>query len=135
MSEGEEEEVEMEDGDQSSEESDDEIEFSVSRVCPERHRRCCQPTSSSACSSAESSDTECSPSPQTYRKRVSFVEDSKLAEIHHMVAWNYAYKSCRKGPWEQYARDRMHFRRRIDSVAGVIEPCLQKKLQHISSQS
>ena len=106
----------------------------VSHVCPERHRLCCQPTSG-ACSSAESSDTDCTPSPQTHRKRVSFVEDSRLAEIHHMVAWDYAYRSCRKGPWEQYARDRMHFRRRIDSVAGIIEPCLQKKLQCISSQS
>ena len=40
----------------------------VSRVCPERHRLCCKPTSSSTCSSAESSDIECAPSPQTFRK-------------------------------------------------------------------
>ncbi len=62
-------------------------------------------------------------------RRVSFKPDSELCVVHHMFTWNYAYRSCRKGPWEQYARDRQHFRRRIDSVACVLRPCLEKKLR------
>ena len=63
------------------------------------------------------------------RKHVSFKPDSELAVIHLMISWDFAYRAARKGPWEQYARDRQHFKRRIDSVGSVITPCLVKKLK------
>ena len=63
------------------------------------------------------------------RKHVSFKPDSELAVVHLMISWDFAYRTARKGPWEQYARDRQHFKRRIDSVGSVITPCLVKKLK------
>ena len=61
-------------------------------------------------------------------KHVTFKPDSELVVVHRLIAWDYAYRACRRGPWEEYARDRMHFKRRIESVACVLEPCLAKKL-------
>lgn len=67
------------------------------------------------------------------RKQVRFPSDSSISVVHEIVAWNYAYRAARKGPWELYARNRAHFRRKIDQLALVIEPCLAKKLaSHIS---
>ena len=106
----------------------------VTRICPDRHTSCCITDCSRSCSSETESVNSDLPR-ATSRKRVSFVEGSKLVEVHLIVAWQYAYKSCRKGPWEQYARDRMHFRRKIETIASIIEPCLAKKICHISSQS
>lgn len=61
-------------------------------------------------------------------KRVSFKADPELVVVHPIIAWDYAYRAARKGPWEQYARDRLHFSRRIDAVASILEPCLAKQL-------
>ena len=61
-------------------------------------------------------------------KRVSFKPDCELTEVHHIITWNFAYRAARKGPWEQYARDRLHFKRRIEAAAPVLESCLAKKL-------
>jgi len=57
-------------------------------------------------------------------KRVRFVEGPELISVHRICTWSFAYKAARKGPWEQMARDRAHFRRKIESVALVLEPCL-----------
>ena len=64
---------------------------------------------------------------------MSFKPDSELAVVHLMISWDFAYRAARKGPWEQYARDRQHFKRRIDSVSSVITPCLVKKLKALST--
>ncbi len=88
---------------------------------------------------AKSRDTKCivqaplptcpvSPTSSRACKRVSFKPEPELAVVHYMVTWSHAYRSCRKGPWEQYARDRQHFRRRIESMACILRPCLEKKL-------
>lgn len=76
------------------------------------------------------------PANKTCKKRgkhVSFKPDSELAVVHLMISWDFAYRAARKGPWEQYARDRQHFKRRIDSVSSVITPCLVKKLKALST--
>lgn len=44
--------------------------------------------------------------------------------VHHMIKWNYAYRAARKGPWEQMARNRERFRRRINHIASVLNPIL-----------
>ncbi len=72
--------------------------------------------------------TDCNTITSTTKKQVSFKCDAELVEVHTIVAWEYAYRAARKGPWEQYARDRCHFRRRINSVSSVLEPCLLSKL-------
>ena len=68
-------------------------------------------------------------------KQVHFKPDDELVEVHTIIAWEYAYRAARKGPWEQFARDRGHFRRRIESVSSVLEPCLSAKLSRMSSVS
>lgn len=101
--------------------------LSMSRVCAQRHRNCCKPHTHTLQTS------DCSPPlvAPCHKKKVSFVPDSELVKVHHIVVWNYAHRSCRKGPWEQYARDRGHFRCRIDRISSIIEPCLQKKLEQM----
>ena len=81
----------------------------------------------SANNSSECDDIGHRASPR-HAKRVSFKVDSELTVVHHIIAWDYAYRAARKGPWEQYARDRQHFSRRIESVACILEPCLAKRL-------
>lgn len=68
------------------------------------------------------------------KKSVSFKADHELEEVHYIIAWQYAYRSARKGPWEQFARDRDRFKNRIESVKIVLEPCLVKKLESSTAQ-
>ena len=108
--------------------------LSVSYVCAQRHVNCCPSRTPEDHHTSESSPS--TPSQKMSRhKKVSFVCDSELVHVHHIIVWNYAYRSCRRGPWEQYARDRDHFRCRIERVGSAIEPCLRKKLESMSIQS
>ena len=68
------------------------------------------------------------------RKQVHFPDDSDISVVHVIVAWRYAYQAARKGPWEQYARDRAHFRRRIDNLSSILEPCLANKIASMGTQ-
>lgn len=52
--------------------------------------------------------------------QVRFADDDKLCEVHQMVMWSYAYQSARKGPWEEYARDRARFKRRVVNIETII---------------
>ena len=61
-------------------------------------------------------------------KRVKFKPDSQLVEVHYIIAWQYAYRAARKGPWEQFACDRDRFQKRINSVNDILGPCLLRKL-------
>jgi len=56
-------------------------------------------------------------SPQQNKAKVRFSED---VEVHHMIAWSFAYKQARKGEWERMARDRERFRNRIANIASHI---------------
>ena len=59
-----------------------------------------------------------------HTKHVHFAEDAEVTSVHTICVWTFACRAARKGPWEQFARDRAHFRRRIETVALVLEPCL-----------
>ena len=106
--------------------------LSVSHVCAHRHVNCYPSRTQENHHSRESSPSTSS-QVTSCRKKVSFVRDSELVHVHHIIVWNYAYRSCRRGPWEQYARDRGHFKCRIDRISSVIEPCLRKKLELMST--
>ena len=67
------------------------------------------------------------------RRHVTFKPDSELVVVHHMVTWNFAYRSCRKGPWEQYVIDRDHFRRKVEEFGKIFEPCYAKRKQQLQS--
>ncbi|KAG8433995.1 hypothetical protein GDO86_012378 [Hymenochirus boettgeri] len=71
-------------------------------------------------------------SPSTPEKQISGslkkVQFSPTVTVHPMVVWSYAYRKARKGPWEEYARDRCRFQRRIADAQTAIGFCLE--LQH-----
>ena len=75
---------------------------------------------------ASAPELYCSQSSPKTRKSVSFKPDSELVKVHLMVKWQYAYRACRGGPWEQMARDRDRFRARIEHTAKILNPCLRK---------
>ncbi|XP_057692811.1 protein phosphatase 1 regulatory subunit 15B [Corythoichthys intestinalis] len=54
------------------------------------------------------------------QKKVRF---SPVVEVHVMWAWHFATAASRKGPWEEMARDRERFRRRVDEAERAIGYC------------
>ncbi|XP_068169068.1 protein phosphatase 1 regulatory subunit 15B [Antennarius striatus] len=54
-------------------------------------------------------------------KKVRF---SPLVHVHVMRSWTFAQQASRKGPWEEMARDRDRFRRRIQAAERAIGYCL-----------
>ena len=74
---------------------------------------------------ASAPELYCSQLPSKTRKSVSFKPDPELVKVHLMVKWQYAYRACRRGPWEQMARDRDRFRARIEHTAKILNPCLR----------
>lgn len=60
---------------------------------------------------------------------VTFNEDVKVSL---MFLWKYAYHKARIGPWEQVARDRVRFQRRIQNcekiIAKVLHPLHREKV-------
>jgi Phosphatase-1 catalytic subunit binding region len=51
-------------------------------------------------------------------------------QLRYMWSWMFAYRQARKGwYWEQCARDRARFQRRIENFASIIEPVLLSKIQ------
>ncbi|XP_031777353.1 protein phosphatase 1 regulatory subunit 15A-like [Nasonia vitripennis] len=61
-------------------------------------------------------------------KRVRFKEEPT---IHLMYKWKFAHHEARCGKWEQVARDRERFRRRILQINEIILPVLVKKLKEM----
>ncbi|XP_056640713.1 uncharacterized protein LOC130447752 isoform X1 [Diorhabda sublineata] len=60
-------------------------------------------------------------------KKVRFAENEELCEIHPMVQWSFAYRNARKGPWEEYARDRHRFNKRIQDTEEVLSSIFDPK--------
>ncbi|XP_062592033.1 uncharacterized protein LOC134253529 [Saccostrea cucullata] len=59
-------------------------------------------------------------------KKVHFATAENLTEMHEADEWN------RKGHWEEYARDRERFKRRIEEVQRVLDPVLnQSHREHV----
>lgn len=56
----------------------------------------------------------------TTQKKVRF---SPLVQVHVMRTWPFARQASRKGHWEEMARDRDRFRRRIREAEQVIGQC------------
>ncbi|CAD7078461.1 unnamed protein product [Hermetia illucens] len=57
-------------------------------------------------------------------KRDKKVRFNLKPEIHVMYKWNFAYRAARKGHWENFARDRDRFKKRISNLANIINPVL-----------
>lgn len=61
-------------------------------------------------------------------KKVHFNEN---VETFIMRVWNYAHHQARKSLWEQHARDRFRFQRRILEANNILAPVLEKKISFI----
>ncbi|CAG2058332.1 unnamed protein product [Timema podura] len=61
------------------------------------------------------------------KTEVSFAVGDSLTTIHLMIAWDYAYRAARIGPWEQIARDRTRFQARISQMEDILKPVLSIK--------
>ena len=59
-------------------------------------------------------------------KRVHF---NDFVKVHHLVAWNYAYRAARSGPWMYYGINRARFKRRIRHIGSILKPILLAKLE------
>ncbi|KAG8567864.1 hypothetical protein GDO81_013808 [Engystomops pustulosus] len=55
-------------------------------------------------------------------KKVRF---SPKVTVHPIITWSFAHRMARKGPWEEYARDRSRFQRRIAETEAAIGFCLE----------
>lgn len=44
-----------------------------------------------------------------------------------MIKWSFAYQQARKGPWEEYARDRDRFKRRIEDTERALSLALDSQ--------
>ncbi|XP_062403093.1 protein phosphatase 1 regulatory subunit 15B [Sardina pilchardus] len=57
---------------------------------------------------------------------VKKVQFSPRVQVHKMRAWSFALQASRKGHWEELARDRDRFRRRIQDTEHAIGYCLSQ---------
>jgi len=57
-------------------------------------------------------------------KRVRFPDENNIAKVH--IVPN-EYMVSRRGPWEQFARDRERFKRRIASTEAIVFRVLEEK--------
>lgn len=53
-------------------------------------------------------------------KKVKF---SSIVQVHKMQAWTFALQASRKGQWEEFARDRDRFQKRIKETEKAIGYC------------
>lgn len=58
------------------------------------------------------------------KKHVQFKQEPELVAVHSMVAWDFAYRQARIGPWERAAVDRLRFQKRIQELEDVLAPVL-----------
>lgn len=66
------------------------------------------------------------------QKRVTFTDKPS---VKLMYSWKFAYIQARKDIWQQEARDRKRFERRIGDLSKVISPILEKKYKKIIQNS
>ncbi|XP_078511260.1 uncharacterized protein LOC144770531 [Lissotriton helveticus] len=84
------------------------------------HSNCLQTKASTSAIATKASEDNlgCDSCPT---KKVRF---SPVVKVHQMIAWSYAHRAARRGPWEEHARDRCRFQRRITETESAIGYCL-----------
>ncbi|CAL1594858.1 unnamed protein product [Knipowitschia caucasica] len=54
---------------------------------------------------------------------------SDQVQVHVMRSWRWARQAARRGQWEESARDRERFRRRIQEAERILGPCLRQEVR------
>ncbi|XP_046979139.1 uncharacterized protein LOC124544594 isoform X1 [Schistocerca americana] len=67
------------------------------------------------------------PSAEKESDKVQFAKTPELKTVHKIIAWDFAYRAARVGPWELIARDRIRFHRRIEHMSRILSPVLQNQ--------
>ncbi|KAG7458897.1 hypothetical protein MATL_G00225540 [Megalops atlanticus] len=63
--------------------------------------------------------------PQAEKKGNKKVRFSDVVQVRPLVAWAFASRAARDGScWQEMARDRDRFRRRVQAASDIITPCL-----------
>ncbi|XP_039191155.1 protein phosphatase 1 regulatory subunit 15A [Crotalus tigris] len=88
---------------------------------------CCQPSPGKNTSPVAAEIPLVSQQEIQVKKKVRF---SPVVTVHSLVVWDYASRAARRGPWEEMARDRCRFQRRISQMAAILEPCLTVDHRH-----
>lgn len=57
-------------------------------------------------------------------KKTAKVKFNLVPKVHHMYAWQFAYRMARKGDWEQLSLDEARFKRRIRFADHMLNPVL-----------
>lgn len=97
----------------------------VSRsVCRCWAHECNRSSSGKKCDPIITEVPSVSQEPNQIIKKVRF---SPVVTIHPLIVWDYASRAARRGPWEEMARDRSRFSRRISEVGALLERCLEKE--------
>lgn len=76
------------------------------------------------CPSADNTASSAPSAKRTSRtqRKVRF---SPEVQVHIMRSWDFARRSCRRGVWEELARDRDRFKRRIQECERSVGVCLR----------
>ncbi|KAJ0029145.1 hypothetical protein NQD34_004142, partial [Periophthalmus magnuspinnatus] len=81
-----------------------------------------------AFSSAPSSTPAPNGPPHKHKKSLTLqVRFSNEVKVHVMRSWRFAHEAARRGQWEESARDRDRFRRRIQEVDRTVGPILRQE--------
>ncbi|KAG9330248.1 hypothetical protein JZ751_026010 [Albula glossodonta] len=81
--------------------------------------------------SCDSSMSMCQQPGQSANEEVSEMDThtvrfSPVVQVHTMHTWSFASQAVRKGPWEELARDRARFQRRVQETENAIGYCLHQ---------
>ncbi|KAL7299257.1 hypothetical protein TKK_0007847 [Trichogramma kaykai] len=76
------------------------------------------------CQSSGANDVQKNKKKSKKEKRKAKVSFDLKPQVHLMIKWDFAYRKARPGPWEQAARDRGRFARRVSDSRKVLDKIL-----------
>ncbi|XP_014227001.1 dentin sialophosphoprotein-like isoform X2 [Trichogramma pretiosum] len=76
------------------------------------------------CQSSGANDVQKNEKKSKKEKRKAKVSFDLKPQVHLMIKWDFAYRKARPGPWEQAARDRGRFARRVSDSHKVLDKIL-----------
>uniref|UniRef100_A0A8C3XS88 Protein phosphatase 1 regulatory subunit 15A n=1 Tax=Chelydra serpentina TaxID=8475 RepID=A0A8C3XS88_CHESE len=85
-----------------------------------RRTHCCELGSRGAGDAVKVEASE--PEGSRTAKKVRFCP---VVTVRPLLVWPFASRAARRGPWEELARDRSRFCRRVEQLGAILGPCLE----------